>query len=316
MVQGDLDKMNENKKNEVAIFEEIRRDLAVNQQLKVPMSYVFGRGTVGNIESFGGRSLAENAVKVDQAMVVCSELQNIWNHSHTQWSWKHINMDNVSPFDNMRQISAEMTGKKNALNEAKWRHVETELKLKKLEDELVKGKENCSIDYWREVEINIKIAKMKESLAEGMTYIEGAMKDVLALNEIYEQLTAKLSNFSEADLEKAESKNHLRRALAQSIRDVRMTGSITKGEQELMEQIGVNPMKLQKILRAYVAREEMQETWGIDELYNFINKLTDELIDEHKIDIIRMNLQGFTQESPEQYSYINKVAKLKNNGEI
>lgn len=305
--------MSENNKNEVAIFEEIRRDLTVNQQLKVPMSYVFGRGTVGNIASFGGNSLAENAVKVDQAMVVCTELQKIWNHSHTQWSWKHINMDNVSPFDNMRQISAELAGKKNALNEAKWRHVESELKLKKLEDELRRGKEDNTIDYWREVEINIKIAKLKEGLSEGMTYIEGAMKDVLALNELYEQLTARISNFSEADLEKAESKNHLRRALAQSIRDVRMTGSITKGEQELMEQIGVNPMKLQKILRSYVAQEEKQETWGIDELYNFINKLTDELIDEHKIDVIRMNLQGFTQDSPEQYSYINKVAKLKNN---
>ena len=304
--------MSEDTKNEVAVFEEIRRDLAVNQQLKVPMSYVFGRGTVGNIESFGGRSLAENALKVDQAMVVCSELQNIWNHSHTQWSWKHINMDNVSPFDNMRQIAAELAGKKNALNEAKWRHVETELKLKKLEDELKRGKETCTLDYWREVEINIKIAKMKEGLVEGMTYIEGAMKDVLALNEIYEQLTKQLSNFSEADLEKAESKNHLRRALAQSIRDVRMTGSITKGEQELMEQIGVNPMKLQRILRAYVAQEEKQETWGIDGLYEFINKLADELIDEHKVDVIRMNLQGFTQESPEQYSYINKVARLEN----
>ena len=145
-----------------------------------------------------------------------------------------------------------------------------------------------------------------------MTYIEGAMKDVLALNEIYEQLTKQLSSFSEADLEKAESKNHLRRALAQSIRDVRMTGSITKGEQELMEQIGVNPMKLQRILRAYVAQEEKQETWGIDGLYEFINKLADELIDEHKVDVIRMNLQGFTQDSPEQYSYINKVARLEN----
>ena len=159
--------MSEEKKNEVAVFEEIRRDLAVNQQLKVPMSYVFGRGTVGNIESFGGRSLAENAFKVDQAMVVCSELQNIWNHSHTQWSWKHINMDNVSPFDNMRQIAAELAGKKNALNEAKWRHVESELKLKKLEDELKKGKETGTLDYWREVEINIKIAKMKEGLVKG-----------------------------------------------------------------------------------------------------------------------------------------------------
>ena len=194
--------MTDENKNEIAVFEEIRRDLAVKSDLKVPMSMVFGRGTAGNIQSFGGKSLAENTQKVDYALANVGELQSIWNHSHTQWMWRHLNLSWHAPLKNMRQISAEITAKKGALNEAKWRQVETELKIRKIEDELQKGRENGQLDYWREVELNVKLAKYKEGLAEGIVFIEGAMKDVLVLNDLYEQLKQKVSSFSEEDIEK------------------------------------------------------------------------------------------------------------------
>lgn len=301
----------QNKENtELTVFEELRRDLAVKSDLKVPVSYVFGRGTVGNIASFGGRSLQENSVKVDYAIANTNELQNIWNHSHSQWIWKHLNLSYHAPLNNMRQISAEMAAKKGALNEAKWRHVETELKIKKIEDELSRPDD---LDYWREVELKVKLAKYKESLAEGMTYIEGAMKDVLALNELYEQLKEKVSGFSEADVEREETKSHLKRSLVQSIRDVRMSGVITKAEQEYLEHIGVNPMKIQGLLQKYVETEAKSERWDIGDLYDFVDNLTDELVDVYKVDQKRMNLQGFKQEYVDDFSYTNKLALLQSN---
>jgi hypothetical protein len=302
--------MSEEKKNEVAVFEQIRRDLSTQKDAyKVPMSMVFGRGTVGDISSFGNRTLSQNAEMIESAIDSATELQNIWNRGHTQWTWKHINLNNISTWDNIRQVSAELANKKTALNEAKWRHVEAELKMRKLEDELQKGNESGKLDYWREVEIKVKLAKYKEQMAEGMTYIEGAMKDCMVLDKLYGELKERISNFNEADYEKEESKNHLRRALLQSLRDVRMTGAITKGEQELMEQIGVNPTKLQKLLRAYIASEETQETWGVDGLYEFVYKLADELIDEHKIDQLKMQLQGFSQNPWEEFTYLNRIGQ-------
>lgn len=297
---------------ELAVFEEIRRDLTVKQDLKVPMSMVFGRGTVGNIQSFGNQSLAVNTQKVDYALANVGELQKIWNHQKTQWMWKHLNLSWHAPLKNMRQIAAEIAGKKSALNEAKWRQVDNELKIRKLEDELQKGQENGTLDYWREVEIKVKLAKLKEGMAEGVTYIEGAMKDVLVLNELYEQLKQQVSGFSEADIEKEEARSHLKRSLVQSIRDVRMSGSITKAEQEYLEQIGVNPMKIQGVLRAYVESEAKADTWDVSGLYDFVNKLTDELLDVYKVDIVRMNLQGFDSESVDDYSYTEKLALLPN----
>lgn len=300
------------KKNEatqVAVFEEIRKntELATQEDLKVPMSMVFGHGTVGNIESFGGGTLLENTLKVDEAIKNVGELNNIWNHSHSQWDWKHLNLHYHSPYKNMRQLSAEISRKKSALNEAKWRHVEAEVKIKKLEEKL----ENPDLSYWDEVETKIKLARRKEQLAEGIIIIEGAMKDVLALNEMYEQLKSKVNSFSEEDFEKEETKNHLKRSLVQSIRDVRMSGSISKGEQEYLEQIGANPSKVQNLLRNYVNEESNQESWDVSELYAFVDKLANELTDIHKVDHVRMELQGFDPNSNPQLSYINTLALPK-----
>jgi hypothetical protein len=293
---------NEAKDKELAIF-----DLALSSELKVPMSYVFGRGTVKAIQSFGNTSLLVNSTKVDKAIQNVEELQSIWNHSHSQWSWKHLNLSYHAPYKNMRQIAAEMAKKKAALNEAKWRHVEVEIKIRKIEEELQKE----GLDYWREVELKVKLTKLKEGLAEGMSYVEGAMKDVLTLNALYEELKEKVSGFTEHDIEKEETKSHLKRSIVQCIRDVRQFGSISKGEQEYVEQIGVNPMKLQAVLRAYVENEAKQQTWDVSGLYEFVDKLVDELADVYKVDVARMKLQGFSSEPIEEFSYSNKVALLE-----
>lgn len=312
--------MNESKNEistELTIFEEIRRDLVVgSKDVKVPMAMVFGRGTTGgNIQSFGGKSLAENTLKVDHALANVGELQTIWNHSHTQWMWKHLNLSWHAPLKNMRQISAEITRKKGALNEAKWRQVDAEIKIRKIEDELERGQKDQTLDYWREVDLKVKLAKLKEGIAEGVVIIEGAMKDVLVLNELFEQLKEKISGFSEVEIEKEETKSHLKRALVQSIRDVRMSGHITKAEQEYIEQIGINPMKLQVLLKGYVDSEARAESWDVSGLYEFVDQLTDELVDTYKVDQTRMQLQGFDTSIFEDFAQSEKLALLSNKKE-
>ena len=143
-----------------------------------------------------------------------------------------------------------------------------------------------------------------------MTYIEGAMKDVLALQEIYEDLKEKVSGFSEHDIEKEESITHLKRSIVQCIRDVRQSGKITKGEQEYMEQIGVNPSKMQRIIQEYVKKEVEQNSWGSEGLFEFVDGLANELINKHKVDITRMELLGYDPEPNEAISFSNKVASL------
>ena len=297
-------------KTEIAVFEEIRKDLDITRDIsgfKVAMSDVFGKGSLAVKESFGGLTFRENSEKVDLAIQNTDELQTIWNHSHTQWMWKHLNLSWHSPMKNMRQISAEVSRKKAALNEANWKHVQNEVKIKKIEEELRNPE---LLEYWREVDLKIKLAQLQEGLAEGSTIIEGAMKDILALNELYEQLKERVSNFSEEDVEAEETRTHLKRSIVQCIRDVRQQGSITKGEQEYLEQIGVNPMKMQNILRNYVKSEAEQDSWDVSGLYAFVDGVVEELIQQHQVDKVRMDLQGFKQEYIGNITMDKKVALL------
>ena len=287
---------------EVTVFDQVKRELDIQRdpmEFKVPLSDIFGKTSLAPKASFGQVTFKENIDKVDQALANVGDLQNIWNHSHTQWMWKHINLSWLSPHKNMRQISAEVSRKKGALNEAKWKHIQNELKIKKIEEELSKPEQ---LTKWREIELNIKLAQMREG------HIEGAMKDILALNELYEQLKARLSDFSEEDIEAEETKTHLKRSIVQCVRDVRQSGSITKGEQEYMEQIGVNPSKLQRLLREYVKAEESSENWDVSDLYSFVDDLVVELTEKHKVDVKRMELQGFDPNYIGNITYDQKVA--------
>lgn len=307
--------MSDSSNKEVAIYENIVRDLVKienREEFYVPVEKVFGQGTLAETPSFGGRSLAENSVMVTEAFKNTNELQNIWNRSHSQWDWKHINMSYHGDFKNVRQIAAEINRKKQALDEAKWRHVKNEIKLRKIEEKL----ENPDLDYWRRIELQVEVAQMREGIASGTTYIEGAMKDVLALNNLYEQMKDKFEGFTEADFEREESKSHLKRSVVQCIRDVRQSGSITKGEQEYLEQIGVNPTKMLYLIREYINKEEAKDDWSVTALHDFVAKIVDELIDVLQVDRKRMELMGFNPDPIDALTYDNKVAlKLEHKGD-
>ena len=294
------------KSQELTTYESIARELAVSnrEDFKVPMAKVFGAGSLAKTESFGGRSLAENTQMVDQALANTSELQSIWNRSHSQWDWKHLNLHYHGDFKNIRQISAEINRKKSALNEAKWKYVRSEVEVQKLQEQIA----DPDLGHWEKIELQIDLAEKQEGLAEGTAYIEGAMKDILALNELYEELTDKFEGFTESDFELEESKSHLKRSLVQCIRDVRQSGSITKGEQEYLEQIGVNPSKMQMRIREYVQDEANADNWDASLLHEFVDNVTNELIDVLQVDKIKMDLMGFTPDHNTALTHQTSIA--------
>ena len=298
-------------KTELTTYENVVNELAVSDRdnFKVPMSKVFGAGSLAKTQSLGGRTLAENTAMVDQALANTSELQNIWNRSHSQWDWKHLNLHYHGDFKNVRQISAEINRKKSSLNEAKWKHVKSEVEVQKLQEQLL----NDDLDHWEKIELQIDLAEKQEGLADGAVYIEGAMKDILALNEIYEEYKNKFDGFTEEDFEIEEGKSHLKRSLVQCIRDIRQSGSITKGEQEYLEQIGVNPSKMQMRIREYVQDEATADTWDASLLHEFVNNVTNELIDNLQVDKVKMDLMGFKHEHNPELTHKPEVAKKLEN---
>jgi hypothetical protein len=60
-----------------------------------------------------------------------------------------------------------------------------------------------------------------------------------------------------------------------------------------MEQIGVNPGKMQMRIREFVQDEATSDCWDASLLHEFVNNVTNELIDVLGVDKIKMDLMGF-----------------------
>lgn len=255
------------------------------------LSDVFSAENLPYVASFGGSTLAENAKKADLAILNCVETERIWNRSHSQWTWKHINLSYAAPFKNLRQISAEVSAKREALEDAKWSWLKAQAQIKIKEQEIL---EESNI-YKRDL-LEIELAQLKSHTASSIKYVEGAMKDVIILSELYNQLKAQYENYTEEDFEREESRSHLKRSLVQCLRDVRQSGRITKGEQEYLEQIGVNPGKIYHDMIRYLAEEERSEDYSVSGMYKFLDDMCDKLLDTLHVDKTRLQLQGLRPE--------------------
>ena len=312
---------------------------------------VYGRGALGELRSFGGKSLAQNMERVDAAITKTKELSNVYNRNHTEWTRRMINMEFYDPWMNMRQISAEMSSRRQALNDAKYRQLENEIEMRRLNRKLdsllakqaqYEAKEtgdgvilgDDDIDEMANIdleilEVQVEISKMQEGMIHGMSYIEGAMKEVLILEDLYDQLNDQINEegkgFSEVEWEDHNARAHLRMAVAQSLRDVRSTGGITKGEQRLLEQIGVNPGVLERELVHYVnvfergviydengqeaGRRNLAELdMGVGTLQKFIEDTADKLIAASKQ---KSEMFGFKAEPRRDYMFTDNIAMLK-----
>ncbi len=311
---------------------------------------VYGRGKLAELKSFGGKSLADNMERVDKAIEETRELGNVYNRNHSAWTRAYINLDNYDPWFNIRQVAAEISSRRAALTEAKWRHLENEIKVKKILKKIQMFKDHfdrldsqvdggvvnydptepifldvdeegkksyihpdrdmAQLDMYR---LETELAKIQEGLLNGMHYIEGAMKEILILDDLYKQLQSQINDFNEADYEKANARAHLAQAISQSLRDVRSGGGISKGEQRFLEQIGVNPMVMQDILRDFVENTERKpnpDTGHTDitikTLKNFIDTLTDHIIATGAVDL-KANLFGIKPHQDESFMYLDKI---------
>jgi|DEB0MinimDraft_6_1074348.scaffolds.fasta_scaffold35376_3 hypothetical protein len=265
---------------------------------------VFQTSNLAEVKSFGGLTLAENAKKVDLAISNVAETERIWNRSHSQWTWRHINLSYAAPMKNIRQISAEMTRKREALEEAKWNYMKNEIKLKQKEDRLAKEKDSLKAQL-----LEIDIAQLKSGMANGMKYVEGAMKDVLTLSNLYDDLKEKYSDYNEEDFEKEEARSHLKRSLVQCLRDVRQSGRITKGEQEYLEQIGVNPGKITLDMLAFLDYEQKIDDYTVRPMYEFLEDMCVKLLDQLKVDDVRMQLQGLRNHHDDDAIFLPKQSE-------
>lgn len=224
-----------------------------------------GIGSVNNYTSYGDKSLVENLKNAEIAVANVQYTERIWDRSRSQFMLKFLTCSQADNWTRLRQVSAEMTSKRQALNEAKFGYMESQVKVKmkrrKLEEET---------DPLKAELLEIQTAKLESQNAEILVKVEGALKEIETLSEMHDQLKETLGEITEEEFEKAQVQSHIKRAMMQAVREVRERGNIGIGNQEYLEQVGVCVTTAQAEIRAYLGTEA-QSGGSTHLLHNFLD---------------------------------------------
>ena len=180
------------------------------------------------------------------------------------------------PYRMMRQCLAQIENKRSAVEEHHFLAMSNRVKIKDLRK---KGDELSMIEA----------AKIEHGQQRTMIYIEGALKEIAVFQEAYDEIRKNHNipeNWDERDADLAEIRHHLRQAFRQAHRDMILTGSITQGNAEYLEQYGVHLQTARNVIAKYIATCEKLIEEGdvpnINHIYEFLDKAVEIFGNEYK----------------------------------
>ena len=226
----------------------------------------FTNDSIANYKSYGDKSLVENLQNAEVAINKVQYTERIWDRSRSQFMLKHLTCSQADNWTRLRQVSAEMARKRMALNEAKFGYMEAVAKAK-----IKKQKHEQETDPLKRELLEIQVAKMDSQNAELLVKVEGALKEIETLAEMHDQLKEIIGDVSEEEFEKAQVQSHIKRAMTQSIREVREKKVIGCGNQEYLEQVGVCVTSAMTEIQQYLVQERTSGVANTSLLHSFVD---------------------------------------------
>ena len=226
----------------------------------------FTNDSIANYKSYGDKSLVENLQNAEVAINKVQYTERIWDRSRSQFMLKHLTCSQADNWTRLRQVSAEMARKRMALNEAKFGYMEAVAKAK-----IKKQKHEQEVDPLKRELLEIQVAKMDSQNAELLVKVEGALKEIETLAEMHDQLKEIIGDVSEEEFEKAQVQSHIKRAMTQSIREVREKKVIGCGNQEYLEQVGVCVTSAMTEIHQYLVQERTSGVANTSLLHSFVD---------------------------------------------
>jgi len=201
-----------------------------------------------------------------------------------------LTMMTDSPYRRLRQCLTQIENKRSAVEKHYWDWREKEVELRELEE----AGDDLS---------QIKIQRYEHERARGILYIEGALKEIAVFQEAYEEIRKNNNipeEWDEEDAEMDEIKHHIRQAFRQSHRDMTLTGSITQGNAEYLEQYGIHLQTARNVIAKYIATcEKMLEEGNIpnvNHLYEFLDSAVEVFGQEYKNVLAHMGLENLVRQ--------------------
>ena len=238
------------------------------------------------INSYGGKSLQTNLKAADETIAKLNYTNKIWNKSGSQWMLKHLTCSQADGWLRLRQIGAEMSRKRMALNEAKFGYLKKKMKIGVKREEM----DDASPANYRLLEV--EIMELESQMQEVMVKVEGALKEVQTLSGMHDSLKEHLGEISEEEFEKAQTKGHIKRAMQQSIREVRECGRIKTGNQEYLEQSGVCVTHAFGLITDYLEQEKTATNTTL--LHSFLDAVAEEL---EPVADLQLEIFGFDKDT-------------------
>ena len=226
----------------------------------------FTNDSIANYKSYGDKSLVENLQNAEVAINKVQYTERIWDRSRSQFMLKHLTCSQADNWTRLRQVSAEMARKRMALNEAKFGYMEAVAKAK-----IKKQKHEQEVDPLKRELLEIQVMKMESQNAEILVKVEGALKEIETLAEMHDQLQEIIGDVSEEEFEKAQVQSHIKRAMTQSIREVREKKVIGCGNQEYLEQVGVCVTSAMTEIQQYLIQEKTSGVANTSLLHSFVD---------------------------------------------
>ena len=186
-------------------------------------------------------AITEKAVaRIEAGMIEHRRACKIFGRDDSQTTRKlmTLTMLSAAPYRQLRQCVAEIQQRSLAVKESAFRARRLALEAKQYREEA----ERLS---GTDAQLALLSAEERESQIETMkVYLEGALKDIAALQEAYTQIRTThgiRENWDEEDYEQGEIEHHLKSAFRLAYRDVLQGGRLAGGTLEYLEQFGVHP---------------------------------------------------------------------------
>jgi polyribonucleotide nucleotidyltransferase len=201
---------------------------------------------------------------------------------------KHLTCSQADGWLRLRQIGAEVSQKRKALNEAKFNYLKKEAEINiKREDLLDASPAKSKL-------LEIEILELEYQTSEILGAVEGALKEVQTYSGMHDTLVETLGELTEEEFEKAQTKGHIKRAMQQSIREVRECGRIKTGNQEYLEQVGVSVGYALTLIEEFLSQEKELKVTNTSLLYDFLDKVAEEL---EPVADLQLEIFGFDKDT-------------------
>lgn len=198
---------------------------------------------------------AQALARIEAGMIEQRRVCKIFGRSNSQTNTKlmSLTMLAAAPLRHLRQCAAEIEKRQQALQE-------NAIRLRRAQLEAAKFREEAEELRGYARELKLLEAEEKDLLiSASRPYVEGALKDIAALQEAYEQIKTThgiRDNWDEADFEAGEIEHHLKSLFRLAYKDLTATGRMSSAASEYAEQFGIHPMVVERRAREYIAECE------------------------------------------------------------